>query len=65
MDADPVTCVIRWNEVVTTLGSSVVASDGKLPEDDNPAPACSLVSSMDVRFPPDPETVSVLEGDKE
>ena len=60
--ADPIVDVIRWYAVVTVLGSAVVASLGKAPVPVDDAPACNLVSFIEVRFPPDPETASVLVG---
>ena len=60
--ADPIVGVRRWYAVVTVLGSAVVASEGKALALVDTAPACNLVSLIDVNDPPDPETASVLVG---
>ena len=60
--ADPIVGVRRWYAVVTVLGSSVVDSLGKALELVDAAPACNLVSFIDVSDPPEPETASVLVG---
>ena len=54
-----------WYETVTTLGSAVVASSGKAVVLVEVAPACNLVSSIEVKFPPEVTTDNVLDGFKE
>ena len=67
IEVEAVVCTILLKVTVTTDGSAVVASLGKLPDEVDAAPACSLVSSMDPpgRLPPDPTTDKVLDGDNE
>jgi hypothetical protein len=57
-------CVILWYAIVTVLGSAVVASSGNAVLLVETAPACSLVSLIEVKFPLELETANVTVGFK-